>query len=299
MTSRLILPKHGDDFSRLVGAPDGGQRIDTTVHGLYRQHVRIRFPTVTIDSDTLDCAFTVPFDDNTEANEAEITLYNLSYNTTNQLTYGSSVTIEAGYGEDLGVIFSGTLSDKKIQDDDTDRVITIRAMDGAGLAVCEVDVEYAEGNTAQAILYDLCTRLGFPIAFWAPVRDCVYDRSVHVDGSLMDAVEKYAGICGVSAYVCKGLLYVREFSNSGGDTVPLSVDTGLLTAEEYEKEQKNGNFTDTIRGWKLEMLLNHRIQTGTRIDLTSRRANGSYYVKEGEHRYDGGEMRTTVTAVER
>ena len=285
MTSRLILPKHGDDFSRLVGAPGGGQRI--------------RFPTVTIDSDTLDCAFTVPFDDNTEANEAEITLYNLSYNTTNQLTYGSSVTIEAGYGEDLGVIFSGTLSDKKIQDDDTDRVITIRAMDGAGLAVCEVDVEYAEGNTAQAILYDLCTRLGFPIAFWAPVRDCVYDRSVHVDGSLMDAVEKYAGICGVSAYVCKGLLYVREFSNSGGDTVPLSVDTGLLTAEEYEKEQKNGDFADTTRGWKLEMLLNHRIQTGTRIDLISRRANGSYYVKEGEHRYDGGEMRTTVTAVER
>ena len=211
---------------------------------------------------------------------------------------GCNVTVKAGYGDDLGVIFTGTISHKQITNEDTDRIITVKAMDGAGLSQCAAEVSYCSGNTAQAILYDLCTRLGFPIAAFQPVRDYLFDSDVNIDGSLMDAIEKYAGICGVSAYVCKGMLYVQPLSATGVDSFSLSAETGLLTAEEYENEQTNGDYTDTVRGWELEMLLNHRIQIGTRIDLTSRRANGCYYVQEGEHSYDGENMITRVIAVE-
>ncbi len=296
--SLLVRPTVGDNFSFTVNNPSGGQVIDTTVHGLYCQHVVIQFDTVTIDSDALDCEFTIPFDNNTEANEVELIIYNLSYNTTNQLKLGDNVTVKAGYGDDMGIIFTGTISDKKAVNEDTDRVITIKAIDGAGLSECETEASYAAGTTAQSILRDLCSRLGFPIAVFHPVRDETFDRAVHIDGSLMDAIEKYAGICGVSAYICKGMVYVQPLSASDTDSFSLSVETGLLTAEEYEKHKKNGNFEDTVRGWELEMLLNHHIQTGTRIDLTSQRANGSYYVQEGEHRYDGTKMLTTVIAVE-
>ncbi len=299
MSSKIVKSNAGESFSVAVRKPSGGEAIDTTVSGLYRQHVIIQFDSVTIDSDELDCEFTIPFDNNTESNKAEITIYNLSYNTTNQLSLSGNVTVKVGYGNDLGVIFTGSISDKKIMNDGVDRITTIKAIDGAGLSECETEVEYAEGNTAQAILYDLCTRLGFPIAVFQPIRDYTFEKSVHVDGSLMDAIEKYAGICGVSAYVCKGMLYVQPLSASSADSFLLSVETGLLSAEEYEKEQKNGDFEDTIRGGELEMLLNHRIQTGTRIDLTSSRANGSYYVQEGEHSYDGTNMTTKVIAVER
>lgn len=298
MSSKIVKLNPTENFSFVVGNPSGGAAIDTTVKGLYRQRVIMQFDSVTIDSDSLDCEFTIPFDNNTEANEAELIIYNLSYNTTNQLKLGGSVTVKAGYGNDLGVIFTGSISDKQIVNEDTDRIITLRAIDGAGLLECETEIEYTEGNTAQAILYDLCTKLGFPIAAFQPIRDYTFDSSVHVDGSLMDAVEKYAGICGVSAYVCKGMVYVQPLSASGADSFSISVETGLLSAEEYEKNQKNGDFEDTICGWELEMLLNYRIQTGTRINLTSQRANGSYYVQEGEHSYDGDNMITQVVAVE-
>lgn len=298
MTSQITSAQSNDGFSFVCNKPIGGEPIDTTVNGLYRQRVQMIFDSVIIDSDTLDCEFTIPFDNNTEANEAELTIYNLSYNTTNQLRIGGNVTVKAGYGEDLGVIFTGTISDKQVVNEDTDRVITIQAMDGAGLQECDVEVSYCEGNTAQGILYDLAVRLGFPIATWQPVRDYTFDRTNNVDGSLMDAIEKYAGICGISAYICKGMLYMQPLSASGLDACSLSVETGLLTAEEYEKEKKNGEFEDTIRGWELEMLLNHRIQTGTRIDLDSNRAKGSFYVQEGTHEYDGKTMITKVIAVE-
>lgn len=296
--SRVVKTDSNESFSFLVGKPSGGEAIDATVRGLYRQHVIMQFNSVIIDSDFLDCEFVVPFDNNAEANEAELVIYNLSYNTTNQLRRGGNAVVKAGYGDDIGVIFTGKISDKKISSESADRIITLKAIDGAGVSECETEVEYAAGNTAQAILYDLCVRLGFPIATFRPIRNYIFDKSVHVDGSLMDAIEEYAGICGVSAYVCKGMMYIQPLSASGADAFTLSVETGLLTIEEYEKETKNGDYNDTVHGWELEMLMNHRIQTGTRIDLASNRANGSYYVQEGEHRYDGEDMITHVIAVE-
>lgn len=297
MTSRLIRSPERPAQSFTVLRPPGGESVSTTVTGLYRQRAILLFDGVTIDSDQLDFEFTVPFDSDAEANEAEFTIYNLSYNTTNQLTQGGRMTVRAGYGSDLGVIFSGRISDKKITHDGSDRVITIKAIDGAGKSECEVEVSYCAGNTAQAILYDLAKRLGFPIVSFQPARDYTFDSEVTVDGSLMDAIEKYAGICDCAAYVCGGSMYIQPLS-AGSGSFDLSVETGLLSVEEYEKERKNGEFRDTVRGWELEMLLNHRIQTGTRIDLQSRRANGSYYVQEGEHRYDGSDMITSVIAVE-
>lgn len=184
--SQIVHPAVDDHFSFVVSKPPGGEVIDTTVSGLYRQHVIMQFDTVTIDSDSLDCEFTIPFDNNTEANEAELIIYNLSYNTTNQLKLGGNVTVKAGYGDDMGVIFTGTISDKKAVNEDTDRVITIKAIDGAGLSECEVEVSYAAGTTAQSILHDLCSRLGFPIAVFQPVRDETFERAVNIDGSLMD-----------------------------------------------------------------------------------------------------------------
>jgi len=298
MNSQIAKQQSDDFFSFVVGKPSGGESINTKVSGLYRQHVIMEFENVVIDSDMLDCEFDIPFDNNTEANESELTIYNLSYNTTNQLKKGGRVTVKAGYGDDLGVILTGKISDKQVVNEDTDRVVTIKVIDGAGLSECETEVSYCAGSTAQSILKDLCGRLGFPIATFQPVRDYTFDKDINIDGSLMDSIEKYAGICGVSAYMCKGMIYVQPLSARNLDHFSLSVETGLLSAEEYEDEQKNGEFEDAIHGWELEMLLNHRIQTGTRIDLDSNRASGSYYVQEGSHTYDGTNMITRVIAVE-
>jgi hypothetical protein len=298
MSSRIVTQKNSGDFSVTIGKQQNGKATGTAVEGLYHQRVVMNFGDVIIDSESLDCEFDIPFDDNTEANEAELTIYNLSYDTTNRLNSGGTVTVKAGYGIDTGVIFSGRISDKKVVNEDGDRIITIKAIDGAGLSECAVEVSYCAGNTAQGILYDLCARLGFPIVAFEPLRDTTYDKDVTVDGSLMDAIEKYAGICGVSAYVCKGALYVRPLSSDGTDTFELSVETGLLSVEEYEKTRNNGDFEDIERGFTIEMLLNYRIQTGSKVILSSDRANGIYYVSEGEHTFDGTDMITKIIVLE-
>ena len=77
MTSQITSAQSNDGFSFVCNKPIGGEPIDTTVNGLYRQRVQMIFDSVIIDSDTLDCEFTIPFDNNTEANEAELPISTL------------------------------------------------------------------------------------------------------------------------------------------------------------------------------------------------------------------------------
>lgn len=108
--SQKVTPKTEDAFSFVTNKSGSGENIDTNVSGLYHHRAIFTLKNVTIDSDEIDVEFSIPFDNNTEANEAELMIYNLSYNTTNQINCRDSITVKAGYGDDLGVIFQGKIS---------------------------------------------------------------------------------------------------------------------------------------------------------------------------------------------
>ena len=82
------------------------------------------------------------------------------------------------------------------------------------------------------------------------------------------------------------------------DVFYLTPDTGLLSNSEFEEETTAEDYKDHITGQEIEMLLQHRVQTGSVINLTSRNAKGEYKVREGSHTYDGNEFKTTVKAID-
>lgn len=113
----------------------------------------------------------------------------------------------------------------------------------------------------------------------------------------MEGIRKYAQICGVSAYVCKSKIYVCPLSYGENTNFVLSADTGLLSVSEFEEEQTAEEYTDIIKGYEIEMLLQHRIQTASIINLQSKNAKGTYRVREGSHSYDGENFVTKVKAI--
>jgi SHS2 domain-containing protein len=113
----------------------------------------------------------------------------------------------------------------------------------------------------------------------------------------MENIKKYAEICGVSAYVCKSKIYVCPLTYGTQYTFYLTADTGLLGAVSFEEEVTAEDYTDTITGLDIEMLLQHQIQTGSIINISSKNHKGDFRVKEGSHTYDGSEFKTTVKAV--
>ena len=120
--SRVIEALHRleGEISLETGAADTG--------GLYSHTVIIQTGDVTIDNEELDCEFDIPFDDDTEANEAEIIVYNLSDLTIQNIKKDSPITVTAGYGDDTGIIFSGLISKARSYYSDEDRVTEILSL---------------------------------------------------------------------------------------------------------------------------------------------------------------------------
>ena len=273
------------------------EQADTS--GLYHHTVTIKIGDITIDNEELDCVFDIPFDDDTEADEAEIIVYNISDTTIQNIKRDAQISVTAGYGDDTGIIFSGIISKVRSYYSGNDRVTEIYAIDQAVLKERELKSKsYAKGTKASKILQDLISQVGIPVAVFAPKRDHTYKDKSTVDGGLMENIRKYAKVCGVSAYICKGQIYARHILDGDGLDFTLSSDTGLLSLSEFEEEQTAEDFKDTVKGYEMTMLLQHRITTASLIHVQSRNVTGVYRVREGSHTYDGTDFLTKVKAIE-
>lgn len=281
-------------FGSLTNLNDASQKPD----GVWGSKATIKCGDVTIKSSELDFEFTIPFDDNLESNEGEIIVYNLSDKTLAQLKSGSKLTIEAGYEGDTGVIFDGYITKKLTVRDGADRKTTLKVIDDIGKKE-SLNLSYASGATAQYILKDLLNRVSTPVGKIQLARNWTYDNSVTIDEPLESAIKKYAEVCGVSVFTSCGKLYackLEDVARSGYFEV--SEDTGMIgSPEPFEETSKAEDYEDTLKGYEVEMLLQHRMAAGAKAKLTSEQYKGTYYVKSGEHIFNESETITKVKMV--
>lgn len=283
-------------YSGLSGA------IDNDPAGLYLWVKKVTINnSLILDSDNgYDISFDIPFDDDAEINESTVTLYNLSATSLGQIQKDMPIIVEAGYKNDTsGQILNGKIISVSTYWEDSDKVTEITASDYNGTVDAEVkDISFTEKTPASQILQDLCNRLGVPIAVFQLARDYTFENSVKINGSLMDAIKKYAKVCGVHAWVNKSNLYVCALSVPAVEgCFNLTSDTGLLSVEEWQEDEKNEEFEDTVHGITATMLLQHRIYTGCTVQITSRNVNGQFKVREGSHVADDDEFTTTIEAI--
>lgn len=285
--------------SNLVTAMKSWNMDTAQPDGQFGRVVKITSNGVTLDN-SLDLEFTVPFDDDTEANEAEIRVYNLTKTTIGRLRPNNEISITAGYKKDTGVIFTGVISTVKTRWSGQDKVTTITAIDCEDLKERDVDsIAFKAGVKASYILRSLVDRLGLPVACFKIRRDHTYKDAVTVSGGLMSAIKQYAEVCGVSAYINKRKVYVRHLKDGDNLGFTVDADTGLIgSPEEFTEEIQSEDYTDTVEGIKFKMLLEHRITTASIIRLKSKDYSGTYRVREGEHVCNETDFYTEITAIQ-
>lgn len=294
-SSVVTQSNESDIRSALVKAFDTWQEpFDIRPEGVFGSVATVRTGDVTIDSEMLDVEFVVPFDDDMVPNEAEIIVYNLSDNTIKQLKKDAAISIEAGYKGDTGVLFKGYISKVKTTYEGVDKVTTIYALDDIKDHTIE-SLSYAKGTKASYILRDLIDKTGIPVAVFSPRRDHTYKDAQTVDGDLMECIKQYAEVCGISVYVSKGKIYARYIKEGDNLNFEVSVDTGMIGSPcPYEEEVTAEDYTDTVDGYEVEMLLQHRMSAGSIVKLISKNASGTYRVCSGEHRFSPAEAVTTA-----
>lgn len=294
--SKAVMQSHDSKLtSALVKAFETWKEpYDIRPDGVFGSIAIVRTGQVTINSETLDLEFTVPFDDDLEPNEAEIIVYNLSDNTIKQLKKGAEISIEAGYKGDTGILFKGYISKVKTKHDAVDKATTIYAMDDIKDHSIE-SMSFAANSQASYILKTLIEKTGIPVAVFSPRRDYTYKDSQTVDGDLMENIKKYAEVCGISVYVSKGKIYARYIKEGDNLNFDVSIETGMIgSPSDYEEEITAEDYTDTIDGHEVEMLLQHRLYAGAIVKLTSKNATGTFRVCSGEHRFSPDEAVTVA-----
>lgn len=273
---------------------------DKQPSGKFGRVTKIECEKVTIDGSALDVEFDVPFDDDTESNEASITVYNLSDTTISNLTKNKVITITAGYADDTGVIFTGRISKVTTKWSGCDRVTEIKAIDSYDLQERDINsISYKKGIKASYVLKDLVSKLGLPIAVFKVKKDHTYKDGATVDGGLMAAIKEYAAVCGVSAYINNGKIYVRHLTEGDNINFEINVDTGLIDSpEEFEEEVTNDDKKELVHGVTMKVLLEHRITTAAIVTLKSKNYSGEYRVREGHHVCNESDFYTELTCID-
>lgn len=299
MAGKFIKSTKSRSHSRLIKATKGWSEelkgYSLEPEGVFGSVAVVRCGDVTIKSSELDIEFEVPFDDDMEANEAEITVYNLSKSTISKLKRKSGISIEAGYNDDTGVIFNGFIDKVTTKYSGADKVTTIKCLDDIKNKTVS-NLSFAKNTKASYILKTLIEKTGIPVAVFKARRDHTYTSEQTVDGDLMENIKKYAQVCGISVYVNKGKIYARHMKK--GDSIDFTVQasTGMIGyPEEYEEEVTAEDFKETVKGYNITMLLQHRMTTGAIIKLSSEIAsNGKYRVQSGTHTFSQSECTTQI-----
>ena len=289
-----------DNVSKLVKAFEGFNDALTAFSdppkGMFGRVLIVETGGMKLNADELDIECTIPFDDDTEANEAEIVIYNLSKTTIQALKYNNPISITAGYKGDTGVIFNGFISKVATKVERVDKVTTIKAIDDMNLMERDiVEIAYKAGTKASYILKDLIGKIKLPLADFKVRRDHVYKDATNVSGGLMDNIKRYAEVCGISVYINKGKIYARHLTEGDNINFTVEEDTGLIESpEEFEEEISAEDYKETIKGYKCKMILQHRMTTAAIINLKSQTVFGTYRVRKGTHTINDSESITEI-----
>ncbi|MEA0552965.1 hypothetical protein U1P98_04475 [Lysinibacillus irui] len=277
-------------------------------------------------TDPLTIKFSVPFGDNDKVDTIDIQVYNLKDETINSISINQVAILSAGYVDDNGVIFSGTLKKKETKWEGLDKITTFKCID------CTLDYTqgvvkrtYGRNTPASLILRELARDAGLAIGDIDLPVDFIYRSGKALNGKIKFLVSEIAKDCKAKLHINKGRMYVRNQAKGDKQGLEISKETGLIDEpEEIEEEVKTENKAEKkqgkneksdkksdgkksaskpikkkLKGYKIKMLLNHKITTDVIIKLTSRKVSGVFRVSKGEHKGDtsGTEYYTEVEVV--
>jgi len=248
------------------------------------------------DMDDLDIKFNIPFDNNDEPDVAQATIYNLSDNSINSIKKEQNIIVNAGYEGDIGTIFKGTLQKTITRWNNTEKITDMHIGDGSQEWLRKhISVAYSGGITSMEILGDLVGRFGLELGKLELVNNLSFPKGRIIDSSLKDAIKQIVKETGTEFKISKGRIFIMPHKQGVPTGFLLNKDTGLIGSPEVFEKEEDG---EIYKGYKIKMLLNHKITINSIIVVESKTANGTFRVLRGKHINNGSEFTTQIEVME-
>ena len=242
--------------------------------------------------------FEVPFDDSTEVNDVEITVYNLKDSTVNSMKKGDRFILTAGYIDDSGTIFQGILKRKETTWEGVDKITKFYCIDDEGKYMTDkIKKTFERGTTASTILKFLIGKSGLSIGEMDLPKDFVYRSGKTINAKISTVMIEIAKDCKAKVHINRNKIFIRDKNKGDTSGIVVSKETGLVDepeeiSDETNDVQKKGK--TQRKGYKVRMLINHRITVDTIFTLKSKKVNGRFRVEKGKHTHSGQPFYTEI-----
>jgi|GEM_PF-2643537 len=239
--------------------------------------------------DYTETRFRVPFSDTPERNIAEFQLFNLSESSIQHIQKGCEAVLRVGYKEATCVeIFRGEILnvDPKAENG-SDVVLRFTAAEGIDYFEKKEKSEKREGMTfgvnssASTALREIAANAGIDLQIKTLKTDYVFRSGYTTSSDPRRSIEDIAKLCETPFYYDRGKLVVHDIKSSQNASIVINRDTGLISQPSYKETNEEQ------RSWSVETLLLNNCFTGSKIELRSNNVSGTFFVKSGEHNYDG------------
>jgi hypothetical protein len=277
----------------------------------FGRKIKITVGKLQFNNDDLEIRFEVPFDDDAKPNQTKVEIYNLSNSTLSHIKKGDQMSVQAGYGTDIGVLASGKLSSILTKNEGVDKISTLYLLEGDDFSRVKITPKTADpaekyktgknkgksksqvmkiafkaNADGKTIINRLVSILGIKLAGEVKlVRNKVYKSGYTVTELILNNLEEVVHDCGSVMYHRRGKLVIRPLKEGTDEKFLLEEDTGLIQSPDPFEE-------DGIKGYKFKCLLQHRITTASIIKINSKTANGQYRCRKGVHIADENDFYT-------
>lgn len=251
--------------------------------------------------DALEIEFDIPFSNNKEPDIAEITIYNLSDSSIEQIKKDGYIMVNAGYKQlgNIANIFTGQIEEVATEWLYVDKVTKIKATDGGDAwRKIKVNKTYQKNTKASDIMRDLANAMGYEITKIEPKEDITYRLGKTITSYASTSLDQLAKDTKSKLFINKNRITIAAEDKGNNTGVLLNENSGLIgtpsmvkdetgdknDARDYEANKKEND--KERKAWRVTSLLNPMFETDTIIKVESRTINGEYRIVRGVHNRD-------------
>lgn len=254
-----------------------------------------------LGDNALEIEFDIPYSDKNEPDVSEVTIYNLSDSTINQIKKDGYCIVNAGYKhmKNKANVLSGDIEDVVTEWSGVDKVTTIKVTDGGKQwRKAKISKTYKENTKASFIMQDLVGIMGYEIVEIKPKEDIVYKLGKTCNGFCSEILKQLVKDTKSKMFINKNRIVIREQKKGKEIGFVLNQDTGLVglptlnkddTGDksdkvDYEKDKKKSK--EEKKTWNVTCLLNPKLETDVIIKIESKVLSGIFRVISGKHTKD-------------
>ncbi len=228
----------------------------------------------------LHISFSCEKADTESANSAKVQLWNLSPAHLAELNKTDCiVSLRAGYGSVMPLIFTGVVTFAKTARDGSDVMTELEIVDNrVELRDTYVSLSYQGAVNCKKLIQDVAAQMGVVVSFSYNASFKNIPNGYSYVGSVSGALKKACDTSGLTWSVNNGVLQIKKPNDTmSREVYEISAETGLIGSP--ERVEISGKSADAAQyGWDIQYLMNAAINVDDYIYLNSLNVKGYFRV---------------------